>query len=89
MEIKSEDELRSQRFLSMLMILCSYRTPMKITEARKFSVYRNTSIYYVCPRCKITLERDFMNFCDRCGQCLDWKGYRKAKVIPNGTNFEK
>lgn len=89
MEIKSEEELRSQRFLSMLMILCSYRTPMKIIESKKFPVYKDTSIYYVCPRCKITLEREFMNFCDRCGQCLDWKGYRKAKVIPNGTIFEK
>jgi len=55
----------------------AYRTPMRITHLRK---YRNAA-YYVCPRCGITLEREFMAYCDRCGQCLDWKGYRKAIVV--------
>ena len=42
----------------------SYRSPMSVTHIRK---YRDTA-YYICPRCKITLEREFMAYCDRCGQ---------------------
>ena len=55
----------------------SYRTPMQVTKLRK---YRYTS-YYICPRCNVTMEREFMAYCDRCGQCLSWKNYRKAVVI--------
>lgn len=55
----------------------SYRAPMQIKQLRK---YQSTS-YYVCPRCNVTMDREFMRYCDRCGQRLDWKGYRKAKVV--------
>lgn len=59
-----------------------YRKPMKITEAVvQKSLYFGESEYYVCPRCRVTLEREFSAFCDRCGQKLGWKGYRKAKKI--------
>lgn len=37
--------------------------------------------YFICPGCGITLDRDFQNYCDRCGQHLDWSGYRNVKVI--------
>lgn len=53
-----------------------YRIPMQVTHLRKFC---NTS-YYVCPRCNITMEREFMAYCDQCGQCLGWKHYRNAVV---------
>ena len=36
---------------------------------------------FVCPSCHVTLEREFVAFCDRCGQRLDWENYRSAKVI--------
>ena len=55
----------------------SYRLPMPVTHVRK---YRDTA-YYICPRCKITIEREFMAYCDRCGQCLDWKTYKTAIVV--------
>ena len=51
-----------------------YRIPMQVTRLKQ---YRDTS-YYICPRCNITMEREFMAYCDRCGQCLSWKNYRKA-----------
>ena len=54
----------------------SCRTPMPVTKLRKYrSIY-----YYICPRCGITMEREFMSYCDRCGQCLGWKHYKKAAV---------
>lgn len=38
-------------------------------------------LYYACPRCGLTMEREFTSFCDRCGQRLGWRGYRSAKII--------
>ena len=38
-------------------------------------------LHYICPRCGITMEREFMSYCDRCGQCLGWKHYKKAVII--------
>ena len=55
----------------------TYRRPMAVTQLRK---YRATA-YYICPRCSITMEREFMAYCDRCGQCLNWAAYRKAVVV--------
>lgn len=51
--------------------------PMLVTELMVFP----DGAYYVCPRCKITLEREFVKFCDRCGQCLDWKRYQNAHIV--------
>lgn len=62
----------------------SYRKGMLVNEVMVFDTWFGTTGYYVCPRCKITMEREFMSFCDRCGQKLDWKYYRKAKVVYPG-----
>lgn len=63
----------------------SYRLGMRVTEVRVFNspVYGKTG-YYICPRCKTTMEREFVSFCDRCGQHLDWEDYWQAKVIYPG-----
>ena len=59
-----------------------YRRKMPITEVRVFfSSFYGWTGYYVCPRCSVTLEREYMAFCDRCGQKLDWKGHQKAKAV--------
>ena len=55
----------------------SYRIPMQVTHLRKY----RTTAYYICPKCNITMEREFMAYCDRCGQRLSWKNYRKAVII--------
>ena len=38
----------------------------------------------ICPRCSISLDREYMKFCDRCGQRLDWKGFRYSRVVRPG-----
>lgn len=58
-----------------------YRLPMLVTELMVFSSAFGRTSYYVCPRCNITMEREFQSYCDRCGQRLDWKRYRHAKII--------
>ena len=55
----------------------SYRLPMLVAHLYR---YRDTS-YYICPRCNTTMEREFIHYCDRCGQCLRWKYHRKVVAI--------
>ena len=50
----------------------SYRSPFPVTEFR----IQGRNVYSICPRCGITLDREYMQFCDRCGQQLDWSQYR-------------
>ena len=75
---------------ALLKIFSGYRKQRYIEE---IMVFPNGTGYYVCPRCHITLEREFVAYCDRCGQHLGWKGYRKARIIrpklpyPAGTGM--
>lgn len=73
-------------YLKWLLRQASYRTPMCVMEVMAYkSTWMEEDGYYLCPRCHITLERDFMSFCDRCGQRLDWSKYKEATVIYPGT----
>lgn len=47
----------------------SFRIPLAVSEYRQFN---DREGYWVCPRCDITLDREYQAYCDRCGQCLDW-----------------
>ena len=57
----------------------AYRQPMPVTQRILFS--SGGRAYYICPRCKVTLEREFVSYCDRCGQHLNWSGYQTAAVV--------
>ena len=67
----------------LLFELAEYRSPMPISEYILYDNYLESSIFYLCPRCDISLEREFQSCCDRCGQRLDWKHYLKAKRRPS------
>ena len=56
----------------------SFRRPMSIREIK---CLRNGDAYPVCPRCHITMEREYQNFCDRCGQALDWDAFEGALIV--------
>ena len=62
-------------------LMLTYRIPMKVNEAIIFSRWPEDDIYYRCPRCQRLLEREFLSYCNLCGQCLNWRDYKKAKVI--------
>jgi len=51
----------------------SYRRPMIVREALLLPCAHGEELYYVCPRCGLGMEREFVSFCDRCGQRLDWR----------------
>lgn len=68
-------------FWNLFALFASFRTAMLVKEAKLLG---DAYLYYCCPRCGITLDREFVRFCDRCGQRLDWTQYRKVKIIlPN------
>ena len=56
-----------------------FRRPMQVREVMVFS--GNEWAMAVCPRCRLTMEREYMSYCDRCGQCLGWKDFKKASII--------
>ena len=68
-------------FLGAALALASWRVPMPVTELKVFSNCPGRPAYYGCPRCGITMEREFMSFCDRCGQRLGWQGCQNAKIV--------
>lgn len=55
-----------------------YRLPLPVT---RILVLRHGDAYPICPRCNCTVDREYMNFCDRCGQRLSWEAFLHAKVI--------
>lgn len=59
----------------------AYRRPMSVTEVFYYvdSLIGPTT-YPICPRCGMTMEREFQSFCDRCGQELDWEGLEQAVI---------
>ena len=61
-----------------LLLSPTYRIPMTVTEIH---IYRERCSYPLCPRCKITMEREYQSFCDRCGQRLDWNNFEDAKEV--------
>ena len=56
----------------------SYRMPMQVKEILQI---KQDNGYPVCPRCNCTIDREYMHFCDRCGQCLGWDAFENATVI--------
>lgn len=61
-----------------------YREVMNVEEIKVYQTGAGEIGYAVCPRCGITMEREYMNYCSRCGQRVGWKGYQKVRVIYPG-----
>ena len=58
-----------------------YRRPMAVAEIRAFSLCHGAPAYPVCPRCEKTMEREYIAFCSRCGQKLDWENFQEARIV--------
>ena len=61
--------------------LSIYRQPLAITEIRVYRGGTGITAFPVCPRCGVTLEREYQRFCDRCGQLLEWRSYGRAAIV--------
>jgi len=74
-------------FLLQIMIeAMEYRRAKAIREIFVCEDYLGVTGFYICPRCDSLLDREFVHFCDRCGQRLDWRFYLQARIR---KNFEK
>lgn len=66
--------------LKQVYSVISYRCPITV---REYIAHRDAfgfeSVYYICPRCDVSLEREYQAYCDRCGQKLNWRRIHKAK----------
>jgi hypothetical protein len=80
LEKPKKASFKEANIADVFLAVLSYRTPMRIREMLVLS----WTSYYRCPRCEKTLDREFMRYCDRCGQCLDWKGYQNALKMHPG-----
>ena len=78
MKSKLETPVKKQkRVIPLFMKSISYRIPLPVT---KVILYSDDTTYPICPRCLISLEREYVSFCDRCGQRLDWRDIDKAMI---------
>lgn len=44
-------------------------------------VFRSGISFPICPRCNCTLDREYVRFCDRCGQLLSWEKFDTAVIF--------
>lgn len=65
---------------SELLNAIAYRLPLQVREV---VVYKCGDCYPKCPRCGQSLDREYVNFCDRCGQRLVWH------LFINGSIYER
>ena len=75
MHLKKQKKRRHN--LVELFNLVSYRLPLLVTEV---VVLNSGSCYPRCPRCGLSIDREYMNYCDRCGQRLEWRKFALGKV---------
>ena len=75
-------EIIPQSLYNLLLLSAEFRLAKPVVEVMSFrSAFGGHTCYFVCPSCQVTLEREFMAYCDRCGQRLDWKDHGSAKII--------
>ena len=67
--------------IRLFMNAVTYRVPLPVTKVIAFT---NTT-YPICPRCDLSLDREYMSFCDRCGQRLNWDYLEYAQVVHPGS----
>lgn len=53
----------------------SYRIKIMVNE---YAILNHDELYPICPRCKHFLEREYMQFCNSCGQKLCWDKFSRA-----------
>lgn len=71
-----------RRINTIITIICiplTYRIGLQVTKVIYLPHYGSS--YPLCPRCHCSLEREYMRFCDRCGQRLMWNHLDHAEVV--------
>lgn len=80
--IDFEQEIMQSRAITVLNFVCnaiSYRIARPVTQQLYYPSM--DSCFSICPRCDMAIEREYMQFCDRCGQKLNWEQLENAEII--------
>jgi hypothetical protein len=64
---------------SILVTAVSYRIAMPVTKIVQYG--SGGYAYPVCPRCRQSMDREYMSYCDRCGQKLSWEQLDNATIL--------
>lgn len=73
MHLKQEQRMQHNMAAVILLSAFLFRIPKSVTQTR---MYDRGHRYPVCPSCRSSLDREYMAFCDRCGQRLAWENYK-------------
>lgn len=57
----------------------SYRVARPVTKLVRYPMHGYC--YPLCPRCKKCMEREYVSYCDRCGQKLNWDKIEEAVIL--------
>lgn len=72
------NQLEQRRPKPSIFNAVSYRIPLPVVAV---VVFHSGDGYSVCPRCDSLLEREYMSYCNCCGQHLAWELFDHAKVV--------
>jgi hypothetical protein len=64
---------------SILVTAVSYRIAMPVTKMVQY--HTSGDCYPLCPRCRQSMDREYMSYCDRCGQKLSWEQLDNATIL--------
>lgn len=90
MHLKQEQRMQRSMRAMILLSAFQFRIPKSVTQTR---VYARGYCYPVCPSCRSSLDREYMAFCDRCGQRLAWEEYadeneESGDIVPGSEKLE-
>lgn len=66
--------MKKIRFLKEV---ATYRRSMEVLQIR---VYRKNDAYAIFPRCHSCIDREYINYCNKCGQKMSWNSYYENVV---------
>ena len=55
----------------------AFRLALPVTQ---LILFPNGSCYPICPRCGCSLDREYLNYCNSCGQHMRWETFGKAEI---------
>lgn len=81
MPLKQENHPQNTTSFTFAVNAISYRMPMPVIQVLQL---KGGDQYPICPRCNSSFEREYSNYCDRCGQRLVWNLFEFAHVKKAG-----
>lgn len=59
----------------------SFRIPMPVVKIHTFPLMAGSPSFPICPQCGQALEREYLDYCNCCGQRLSWGSLKKATIV--------